>query len=451
MRPVSAAEIAGAVGGTLLGPAEQMVENVSTDSRTIPARCLFVPLAGERSDGHAYIDSALDAGAAAVLCARLPETLRPDRAYIRVEDTLLALKALASWYRGQFHIPVVQITGSVGKTTTKEMVASVLAQRFRTHRTQGNFNNHIGAPLTLLSMPADAQAAVVETGMNHFGEIRYLGEMVRPTAAVITNIGDAHIEYLGSREGILRAKLEILENLAPGGLVVLSGDDDLLAPLDLPFETVRCGRGENCQYRVTEVADRGVAGVDCTLTTPRDTLRLHIPAPGVHMIYPAAMAAAVGERLGLGAEEILRGVAAYTPAGSRMRVLRGPRGRIILDDCYNANPQSMAAALRILAGEKKTLAILGDMGELGDLSPQAHRQVGALAKELGIGALVAVGEKSREMAAGAEGMDVRWFPTVDEAIRRLPDLVAEDGLVVEVKASHAMRFERIVEELKKLP
>ena len=449
MRTVTAAEIAGAVAGQLFGPGDIVVDCVSTDSRSLPERCLFVALKGERSDGHDYIPNALEAGVGAVLCARLPENLRPDRAYILVEDTLTALKALASWYRGQFSIPVVQITGSVGKTTTKEMVAAVLSQRLRTHRTQGNFNNHIGAPLTLLAMPADTQAAVVETGMNHFGEIRYLGEMVKPTVAVITNIGDAHIEYLGSRQGILEAKCEIFEHLAPGGLAVLSGDDDLLAALDLPFPTALCGRGERCQYRVTEVADRGVRGVDCTLVTPRDTYTLHIPAPGVHMIYPAAMAAAIGEHLGLTREEISRGVAAYTPAGSRMRVIRGSRDRVLLDDCYNANPQSMAAALKVLAGEEHTLAILGDMGELGDLSPQAHREVGQLARELGIGTLVAVGEKSREMAEGAKGMDVRWFPTVDSALEALPDMMTRDGLVIEVKASHAMHFERIVEELKK--
>lgn len=448
MRPVTAAEVAAAVGGGLLGPANVTVETVSTDSRSIPEKCLFVPLAGEHSDGHDYMDKAQEAGALAVLCARLPRSIRPDRAYIRVENTLLALKDLAAWYREQFTVPLVQITGSVGKTTTKEMIASVLEQRLKVHRTAGNFNNHIGVPLTLLAMDPGVQAAVVETGMNHAGEIRYLGEMVRPTVAVITNVGDSHIEFLGSRQGILQAKCEIFEHLQPGGLAVLNGDDELLAPLKLPFETLLCGRGKRCQYRVSSVRDQGVRGIDCVLITPRETLDLHIPAPGVHMIYPAAMAAAAGERLGLSGEEIVRGIGAYVPTGRRMRVLSLSRGRVLLDDCYNANPQSMSAALRILAGEKRTLAILGDMGELGPISSQAHRAVGEEVRALGIGGLVAIGEKARDIAEGAAGIPVCWFPTVEEALTRLPALADREGLAVLVKASHAMKFERITEALQ---
>jgi len=453
VRAVTTAEIAAAVDGVLLGDGSLLVENFSFDSREISENCLFVPLLGEHTDGHRFIGKAFENGAAATFCASacVPKDAEADRTYIVVDDTLLALRDLAIWYRRQFEIPMVQITGSVGKTTTKEMVASVLEQHYRTHRTSGNFNNHIGVPLTLLAMQDDAEAAVIESGMNHFGEIRYLGEMIRPSVALITNVGDAHIEFLGSREGILHAKCEIFENLQADGLAVLSGDDELLAGLQLPFRTVLCGMSEKCQYRVTEIDDHGVAGIDCTLFTPADVYRLHIPSPGVHMIYPAAMAAAVGEHLGLSKEEIIRGIQSYSPAGSRMRVIRGSSGRIILDDCYNANPQSMAAALEILAKEKNTVAILGDMGELGELSPSAHREIGALVKRLGIGMLIAVGEKSREMAEGAAGMNVHWFPTVEETMERLPDLIDADGTVIEVKASHAMQFERIVETLKKLP
>ena len=207
MTPCTAREICAAVGGTLLQDSGAPVTGVTTDSRAVQPGQLFIPLVGERFDGHAYIAKALEGGAAGCLTAAAPETLLPGKLYIQVADTRLALKALASWYRDKFDLPVVQVTGSAGKTTTKEMIASVLSQRYNTLRTEGNFNNDIGAPLTLLRLMPEHQAAVIETGMNHFGEIRYLGEMVRPDIAVITNVGDAHIENLGNtRQGILRAK-----------------------------------------------------------------------------------------------------------------------------------------------------------------------------------------------------------------------------------------------------
>ena len=351
MQPMTIPEIISAVDGTWLNPRKGAapVTAVCTDSRKIAPGCLFLPWVGERFDGHDFIDRALDAGAAGCLCARRPELLRLDKFYIQVADTRLALRALASAYRDRFAIPFVQVTGSVGKTTTKEMLAAVLGAKLRVLKTPENFNNDIGTPLTLLGLGPEHQAAVIETGMNHFGEIRYLGEMVRPDIAVISNIGDAHIEHLGSREGILKAKSEIFENLKPEGLAVLNGDDALLNTLDLPFRTVRCGRSEHCAVRVIDMADHGVAGITCTVVSPRDTYHLTIPAPGEHMAYSAAIAVAVGEELGLSTEEITRGAASYEPAGSRMRVLRLRDGRLVLDDCYNANPQSVTAALEILA------------------------------------------------------------------------------------------------------
>ena len=281
MQPMTIPEIVSAVGGIRLdaGAEPAPVTAVCTDSRKIAPGCLFLPIVGERFDGHDFIGKALDAGAAGCLCARAPETLRPGKFYIQVADTRLALRDLASAYLDRFHIPFVQVTGSVGKTTTKEMLAAVLGAKLRVLKTPENFNNDIGTPLTLLGLGPEHQAAVIETGMNHFGEIRYLGEMVRPDIAVISNIGDAHIEYLGSREGILQAKSEIFENLKPEGLAVLNGDDALLNTLDLPFRTVRCGRSEHCDVRVTDMADHGVAGITCTIVSPRDTYHLTIPAP----------------------------------------------------------------------------------------------------------------------------------------------------------------------------
>ena len=448
MTPCTAREICAAVGGTLLQDSGAPVTGVTTDSRAVQPGQLFIPLVGERFDGHAYISKALDGGAAGCLTAREPETLLPGKLYIQVADTRLALKALASWYRDKFDLPVVQVTGSAGKTTTKEMIASVLSQRYNTLRTEGNFNNDIGAPLTLLRLMPEHQAAVIETGMNHFGEIRYLGEMVRPDIAVITNVGDAHIENLGNtRQGILRAKCEIFENLTPEGIAVLNGDDELLNTVTLPQTILRCGVGDGCDVRVTDIDDRGLEGVACTVTIEGEHYRLTTSAPGRYMIYPMAMAAAIGRRLGLTGEEIAAGVAAYTTVGSRMHLIRLPGERLVIDDCYNANPQSMAEGLRMLAASpaQHRVAVLGDMGELGQLTAQAHRDMGALTRRLGLTA-VAVGEKMHALTE--TDPQAQWFATVEEAMPAIRQLFTL-GTAVLVKASHAMHFERIVKELEK--
>ena len=448
MTPCTAREICAAVGGTLLQDSGAPVTGVTTDSRAVQPGQLFIPLVGERFDGHAYISKALEGGAAGCLTAREPETLLPGKLYIQVADTRLALKALASWYRNKFDLPVVQVTGSAGKTTTKEMIASVLSQRYNTLRTEGNFNNDIGAPLTLLRLMPEHQAAVIETGMNHFGEIRYLGEMVRPDIAVITNVGDAHIENLGNtRQGILRAKCEIFENLTPEGIAVLNGDDELLNTVTLPQTILRCGVGDGCGVRVTDIDDRGLEGVACTVTIEGEHYRLTTSAPGRYMIYPMAMAAAIGRRLGLTGEEIAAGVAAYTTVGSRMHLIRLPGERLVIDDCYNANPQSMAEGLRMLAASpaRNRVAVLGDMGELGQLTAQAHRDMGALTRRLGLTA-VAVGEKMRALTE--TDPQAQWFATVEEAMPAIRQLFTP-GTAVLVKASHAMHFESIVKELEK--
>ena len=448
MTPCTAREICAAVGGTLLQDSGAPVTGVTTDSRAVQPGQLFIPLVGERFDGHAYIAKALEGGAAGCLTAAAPETLLPGKLYIQVADTRLALKALASWYRDKFDLPVVQVTGSAGKTTTKEMIASVLSQRYNTLRTEGNFNNDIGAPLTLLRLMPEHQAAVIETGMNHFGEIRYLGEMVRPDIAVITNVGDAHIENLGNtRQGILRAKREIFENLTPEGIAVLNGDDELLNTVTLPQTILRCGVGDGCGVRVTDIDDRGLEGVACTVTIEGEHYRLTTSAPGRYMIYPMAMAAAIGRRLGLTGEEIAAGVAAYTTVGSRMHLIRLPGERLVIDDCYNANPQSMAEGLRMLAASpaQHRVAVLGDMGELGQLTAQAHRDMGALTRRLGLTA-VAVGEKMHALTE--TDPQAQWFATVEEAMPAIRQLFTP-GTAVLVKASHAMHFESIVKELEK--
>lgn len=450
MKAYSVMDICLAVKGALLqGDAQMMISAVTTDSRKIEEGSLFIPLVGERFDGHDYIEMALKGGAAGCFTSKLPFDTVEGKFYILVEDTLLALKALASWYRGEFDLPVVQITGSAGKTTTKEMVATVLSQKFSTLKTEANFNNAIGTPQTLLRLGDEHEAAVIETGMNHFDEIRYLGDMVRPDVAIITNVGDAHVENLGgTRLGVLQAKSEIFDNLKSDGLAVLNGDDALLRELRPNFRTVLCGKGENCHVRVSDIVERGIEGMDCTITTEKATYAVHIPSPGAFMIYPASMAVAVGEYLDLTVEEIIRGIAAYTSVGSRMRVVRKD-SRIIIDDCYNANPQAMAQALETLAKTSvpRHMAVLGDMGELGALTEQAHREIGTLTAKLNIDTVVAVGEKSHAIVEGNGA--ALWFATLEEA---LPAIVEQftDGTAVLVKASHAMNFPKIVKELEEV-
>ena len=453
MQPMTVTEIAAVVSGVWWNPCEQVpaISAVSTDSRNITPGCLFLPWVGEQFDGHNFIDAALDAGAAGCLCAKLPQDIRPDKFYIKVADTRLALRDMASAYRDKFDIPFVQITGSVGKTTTKEMIAAVLGAKLNVLKTPENFNNDIGTPLTLFGLSPEHQAAVIETGMNHFGEIEYLGAMVRPDIAVISNIGDAHIEYLGSRGGILKAKSEIFEHLKDDGIAILNGDDALLDTVTLPQRIIRCGQSEHCQVRISDILDHGVNGITCTVTSEKDMYHLNIPAPGEHMAYAASIAVAVGEVLGLSKEEIIRGVAAYAPIGSRMHILRLSDGRVLLDDCYNANPQSVSAALEVLARTEceRRVAVLGDMGELGDLTEQAHFNAGALAAMLGIDFVVAIGSKAVKIADGAAmgGAEVLHFATREEAMPTLREQLQPHTTML-IKASHAMHFEEIVKELQ---
>ena len=448
MIPCAAREIAAAVGGRLLQDGGS-ITRVSTDSRDIQTGDLFVPLVGERFDGHAYLDMALSKGAAGCLCAAAPETLLPEKFYIAVEDTERALGDLAGWYRRKFAIPVVQVTGSAGKTTTKEMLAAVLGQHFNTLKTLANYNNFIGTPQTLFRLEQGHEAAVIETGMDHFGQIARMGEMVQPTVAVITNVGDAHIGNLdGTRQGVLRAKSEIFAHLAPDGLAVLNGDDPLLNTLALPFKTLRCGEGAGCNVRVTDVVERGIEGVSCTVTTEKGSYALSIPSPGRFMIYSASMGVAIGEQLGLSRQEIIDGVAAYTPTGSRMRLLPRPDNRLIIDDCYNANPQAMEAALEILADTacRRRVAVLGDMGELGPISHDAHLEVGRVTARLGLDAVIAIGPKSAAIAETA-GPRALHFDTVQQALPALREQLTP-GTAMLVKASHAMEFGKIVNELE---
>ena len=457
METITLGQLLQAVNGQLLGEFDKNtpISHVDTDSRDIHPGSLFIPLAGERFDGHAYINAALESGAVGCLTQRERESYQPGKFYVKVPSTQRALRDLAAWYKEQFHIPFVAVTGSVGKTTAKDMLAAVLGVKYKVLKTEGNFNNNIGLPLTLLRLDSSHQVGVVEMGMDKFGEIDYLGGIVKPEVGVITNIGDAHIERLGSRENIFKAKCELLPHIKEDGLLVLNGDDPMLSTLrgKTPVQTVFCGQGEGLEYRAQILGGDGVSHIQCRLTTPKMDREVRIPALGEHMVYPTLIAAAVAERFGLTPDEIEQGIRQFVPTRMRMNILRRGNGIIILDDTYNANPQSMRAAISVLADSQSSykIAVLGDMLELGPFSPALHAEVGEYLGQAGIQCLVAVGEQSAAMAQGARDVgvpQVLYCHDKGEAMERLPMLLRGDCTIL-VKASRGMKMEDITAFLVK--
>ncbi|NCB62778.1 MAG: UDP-N-acetylmuramoyl-tripeptide--D-alanyl-D-alanine ligase [Clostridia bacterium] len=459
MEPITIKEIAEAVGGKLLGDFDdlgQTVTHVFTDSRRPDEGALFIPLVGERFDGHAFIGDALGGGAAGCFTQRERESYLPGKFYIKVGSTQKALRDLARHYKQKFHIPFIGITGSVGKTTTKDMVAAVLGEKFKVLKTDGNFNNEVGLPLTLLRLNSTHEICVLEMGMNHFGEIEYLSSIVEPDAAIITNIGDAHIENLGSRENILKAKCEIFSHMKERGYVVLNGDDELLSSLRgvLPFQTVFCGTGMGLEYQAHQVKSDGEKSVKCEVKTPCKDFPVEIPALGNHMLYPTLMATAVAEHFGMTGEEIARGILRFAPTKMRMNIIKRSGGVTILNDAYNANPQSMRAAAEVLSktGGAYKVAVLGDMFELGPLAPTLHAGVGEYLGKTGIDSLVAVGDLAKhiyEAAKQALVPHVHWCATKEEAKAILDGEVKPNATIL-VKASRGMEFEELVDYLKEI-
>ena len=459
MEQITLGNLLEAVHGTLLEGHQDMntpISIVDTDSRTIHEGSLFLPLVGEHFDGHTYLDAALVSGAAGCLTAHERTEYRPDKFYVKVEDTELALRDLAVWYKDRFHIPFIGVTGSVGKTTAKDMIAAVLGVKYKVLKTDGNFNNNVGMPLTILRLNRDHQVCVLEMGMDKPGEIDYLAGAVRPDIGVITNIGDAHIERLGSRENIFKAKCELLPHIRKDGLLILNGDDDMLPTLrgKTEMDTVFCGKGEDLDYSARLLGGDGISHILCQVKTPKMDRQVKIPALGEHMIYPTLIAAAVAERLGLSGNEIAEGLTQFVPTRMRMNILRRAGQITILDDTYNANPQSVRAAISVLADGPRRwkAAVLGDMLELGPFAPGLHSGVGEYLGTAGIDCLVAVGEMARYIAEGARkaGVPQVYYCTdKGKAKEILPQIVKPDSAIL-VKASRGMKLEELTEKLMEL-
>lgn len=429
---------------------DREVAGVTIDSRKVEKDFLFVAINGERFNAHQFIPDTIEKGA---LCVVSHEDLGDtDYPYILVEATGQALLDIAKLYRDSFDVKVVGITGSVGKTSTKEMIASVLAQKYNVHKTQGNFNNECGLPLTIFEMNEEHQVSVLEMGINHFGEMRKLSTVASPNICVITNIGVAHLEFLKTREGIMQEKTQMFQDMKPGGSVVLNGDDPLLSTIgpvkgsDPIFYGLDLDK--NAVY-ATDVEPLGLKGTSCTIHLPEGSFSCVVPIPGIHMVSNALAGSAVGSKLGLTTEEIKRGIESLPSIPGRNHIIQTDR-LILLDDCYNANPVSMKASLDVLnMGIGRKVAVLGDMGELGPDYAALHRSVGEYAAEIGIDLVCAIGPMSKEIAEGAasDGTKALWFETKADFLAQTKDIL-KDGDNVLIKASHGMEFPEIVEALR---
>lgn len=448
LKEITIADAAKAVGG-------HFTENgtfcgVCTDSRKICKGCLFVALEGEKFDGHDFIKNAEKEGAAAVLCRKRADCSVP---VIYVDDTREALLQLASYYRSLFDVRVVGLTGSVGKTTTKEMTALVMSSEYETIKTKGNLNNDIGMPMTLFDIEPSTQTAVIEMGMNHKGEIARLTAVSRPDCAIITNIGVSHIENLGSRENILHAKLEILEGMKKGSYLFLNGDNDLLSTVENDdYKIIFFGiNNDKCSIRATDIEESS----DCTMCNvlfQGKKYAMKVPVAGIHNVYDALAAFAAGVYAGIPPERAASAIADYVPAGMRQKLTR-KNGIMFIEDCYNASPDSVKAALNTLSAmdASRRIAVLGDMLELGNYSVTAHSECGKYAAEKGIDILFAYGEASKNTAKAAAENGVKEIyefcdenALADELLR-----VIRNGDAVLFKASRGMKLENIINILYK--
>ncbi len=450
MKNMTLENIAKACGGTLYNPQAGEIKGAVMDSRELEKDDLFFAIRGEHVDGHQFIPQVMEKGAACALCEEVPENSKGS--YILVQDVKKAMQDIAAFYREGLTIPVVGITGSVGKTSTKECIAAVLEEKYHTLKTRGNYNNEIGVPLTLLRIGEEHEAAVIEMGINHFGEMHRLSRMVRPDIAVLTNIGQCHLEFLGSREGILKAKSEIFDFLQEDGTVIVNGDDDMLSTIHEVNgkAPVTFGMSDKNTYYADEVKSLGLFGTRAKIHTPEGSFIAEIPVPGGHMVYNVLAATAVGQKLGLTLEKISAGIKKVKPAEGRSNIIRCG-DKVIIDDCYNANPVSMHAALDLLAlADTRKVAILGDMYELGENSAKFHAETGRYAAELPIDMIICVGEEATAMYDAAKAcQNVLYYPQKEMLLRELGHLI-RPGDTILVKASHGMGFSEIVESLKEM-
>jgi len=447
MEALRISEIAQVCDGTYNTDAE--ITSVAIDTRKIEKGSLFICIKGERFDAHQFIDEAFEKGAAAVM---ISADIKPDKPYVKVDDTAKQLLKLAGYYRSRFNIPVIGLTGSVGKTTTKEFTHLVVHAKYNSIKTEGNLNNEIGLPQMLFKIDSSVEAAVIEMGMNHFGEIHRLSEAAKPTMGIITNIGVSHIENLGSREGILKAKLELLDGLEKGAPLLLNGDNDLLS-------AVKNADYKIYFYAVKHEADFKAVNIEEDLNATSFTVRyfgreerITIPVIGMHNVYNALAAFAAGILLDIDPKTAAAALKGYVPSGMRQRVV-DVNGITSIEDCYNASPDSMRAGIDALCRikAKRKIAVLSDMLELGEYSAAAHYEVGKTAAEKKIDYLLCVGSDAEYMIKGAveNGLSQAYYFNSKEALTNKLYEITKAGDAVLFKASRGMRLEDVISEIYK--
>ena len=450
--------IVAACDGEYVGDAKKLKESITgavIDSRKIKEDNLFVAIRGEHVDGHDFANQVLKDGALAVLAERdLPDCKGP---YIKVASTALAFQKIAAFYRTQLECPIVGVTGSVGKTSTKEMIATVLSEKYEVQKTAGNYNNELGVPLTLFTISPKYEVAVVEMGISDFEEMDRLARMAQPDIMVITNIGTCHLDHLKDRDGVLKAKTECFAHMQPRGVAVLNGDDDKLItqkmvngiPPIFYGKEFEASDGSFKEIYATDIQNLGFEGMTATIHTPAGPFEIRTHIPGEHNIYNAMAATAIALRMGLTREEIARGIEKARTIEGRTNFIHA-NGYIVIDDCYNANPMSMKSAIRTLShASGRSIAVLGDMGELGEDAYALHQEVGQCVGQERIDALFATGTLAKAYAeAASENADCEIFyePQKADMINKLLDYVREGDSIL-IKASHFMQFGEIVERL----
>lgn len=446
MEVLKLSQIALACDGTFSTDAQ--INAVCIDTRKITKGCLFICIKGERFDAHQFADEALEKGAAAVM---IDEDINPNGPYVKVENTAKAMLILSGYYRSKFDIPVVALTGSVGKTTTKEFTHLVVNSKYNAIKTQGNLNNEIGLPQMLFQLDNSVEAAVIEMGMNHFGEISRLVNATKPTIGLITNIGVSHIENLGSRDGILKAKLELCEGLKENAPLILNGDDDKLTTVTDDKHKIYFYGINNGDFKAENIKENnGSTSFEILYFGNRQ--KIEIPTIGIHNVYNALAAFAVGYFLGVDADSAANALKQYVPAGMRQKIVN-VNGITAIEDCYNASPDSMKAALRTLhdTTANKRIAVLGDMLELGEYSKEAHLSVGKMAADNSIDYLFAYGDNAKYYVENAKANGVKECYLFDDKAD-LSDMLsntAQKGDVVLFKASRGMKLEDVINNVYK--
>lgn len=460
MERITLEEVVSATEGEVLcGKAQGEIVGVSTDTRSLKPGELFFALKGENHDGHDFIPQALKMEAAAVITSRKASDAPVEGGVlILVPDTLLALERLASWYRRHLPGRTIGVTGSNGKTTTKELLSAFLSARFTVIKSEENFNNEIGVPLTVFRLDRLTEVGVFELAMRGRGQIRELAEIIRPCVGVITNVGEAHYELLGSYRAIAETKAELLECLGPEGVSVLNADNEWFSFLKerAPGRVVTFGRQPFCDVRLAECKDLGFDGFDLLIEANKREFRLRLSLLGIHNVYNTLAAVAAGMAMGLKVDDFQKGLSSFRGAGRRMEILKTPDGVTILNDSYNASPASMKMALYTLAGLEvrgRRIALVGDMLELGEISQAAHQEIGRKIADANLDYLLTVGDLGELIYEEASrcGMPQErlfWFAERREAAGKLEDLL-QPGDVVLVKASRKMRLDEVTDFLMK--